>query len=134
MSWSAGGATQEEAAMDPARLAAAWQALAEEAISGVAEWRAQHPTATLREIEAAIDEHLAEVRARMLRDAALASAAADLGALAPGDRPACPECGHRLEARGMEARRLTTRHDRTITLTRTRAVCPACGAAHFPPG
>jgi YgiT-type zinc finger domain-containing protein len=120
--------------MDPTRLAASWQALAEEAVAGVAEWRVQHPTATLREIEAAIDEHLAGVRARMLQDAALASAAADLGAIPAADRPACPACGHPLEARGKEPRRLTTRQDREIRLHRTRAVCPQCGTALFPPG
>ena len=119
--------------MDAGRLAAQWQVLAEEAITGMAEWRVQHPTATLREIEAAIDEHLAQVRARMLQDAALLSAAADLRALPPAARPVCPDCGQRLEARGKEARRLTTRHEQPITLRRTRAVCPQCGTALFPP-
>jgi predicted RNA-binding Zn-ribbon protein involved in translation (DUF1610 family) len=119
--------------MDPAQLTAQWQVLAEEAITGMAEWRVQHPTATLREIEAAIDEHLAQVRARMLQDAALLSAAADLRALPAAARPVCPDCGQRLEARGQEVRRLTTRHDQPITLRRTRAVCPECGTALFPP-
>ena len=119
--------------MDSAQLTAQWQVLAEEAITGMAEWRVQHPTATLREIEAAIDEHLAQVRARMLQDAALLSAAADLRALPAAARPVCPDCGQRLEARGQEARRLTTRHDQPITLRRTRAVCPQCGTALFPP-
>ena len=120
--------------MDAARLAGSWHDLAEEAITGMAEWRVQHPTATLREIEAAIDEHLAEVRARMLQDAALASAATDLRALPAAERPACPDCGHRLEARGWEVRQLTTRQDRSVRLRRSRAVCPQCGAARFPPG
>jgi hypothetical protein len=120
--------------VDPKRLAAGWHELAEEALTGMAEWRAQHPRATLREIEAAIDEHLATVRARMLQDAALASAAADLRAVPPAARPACPECGRPLEARGKEPRRLATRHQRAIRLERTRAVCPQCGAAVFPPG
>jgi phage host-nuclease inhibitor protein Gam len=47
--------------------------LSEEAITGIKEWRLQHPRASLKEIEAAIDERLAKVRARMLQDAALAS-------------------------------------------------------------
>ena len=115
-------------------MAAAWHTLADEAIVGVAEWRVQHPKATMREIEAAIDERLAAMRARMLQDAALASAAADLRAVPAAERPTCPDCGHRLEARGRATRRLTTRHDRTIELPRARAVCPACGAGHFPPG
>jgi hypothetical protein len=120
--------------MEAARLVAQWQGLAEEAITGMAEWRVQHPTATLREIETAIDEHLAQVRARMLQDAALLSAAADLRDVPPAARPVCPDCGQRLEARGQETRRLTTRHEQVVTLRRTRAVCPACGTALFPPG
>jgi hypothetical protein len=49
-----------------------WRKLSEEVISGMKEWRDQHPNATLREIEAAIDERLNRMRARMLEDAALA--------------------------------------------------------------
>ena len=120
--------------MDAARLAAQWQVLAEDAITGMAEWRVQHPKATLREIETAIAEHLARVRARMLQDAALLSTAADLRAVPPAARPVCPDCGQRLVARGQETRRLTTRHEQPLTLSRTRAVCPQCGTALFPPG
>jgi predicted RNA-binding Zn-ribbon protein involved in translation (DUF1610 family) len=115
-------------------LTAHWHTLAEDVISGMAEWRLQHSTATLREIEAAIDDRLAALRARMLQDAALASAATDRGALPVDARPVCPDCGHRLEARGQEVPRLTTSHERTITLTRSRAVCPQCGTALVPPG
>ena len=42
------------------------------------EWRLQHPTATLSEIEDALDERLSGMRARMLEDLALASAARNL--------------------------------------------------------
>ena len=54
-----------------------WRALSDEVLTGMKEWRLQHPRATLSEIEAALDERLARLRARMLEDAALASAAAD---------------------------------------------------------
>jgi hypothetical protein len=37
---------------------ARWNALAEEVITGMKEWRLQHPKATLREIERALDEEL----------------------------------------------------------------------------
>ncbi len=120
--------------MDGARLAVQWQVLAEEAITGMVEWRVQHPKATLREIETAVDEHLARVRARMLQDAAQVGGGADLRGVPPTERPVCPDCGHRLVARGQETRHLTTRHEQPLTLTRTRAVCPQCGTALFPPG
>jgi uncharacterized protein YPO0396 len=35
---------------------ARWRQLSEEVITGMAEWREQHPRATLSEIEAALDE------------------------------------------------------------------------------
>ncbi len=127
--------SEGEAAMDQTQQRAAeWAALAAAAFDAVTTWRQQHPTATLREIETAIDEHLAQVRARMLQDAALLSAAADLREVPAAARPVCPDCGQRLEARGKETRRLTTRHEQVVTRRRTRAVCPACGTALFPPG
>jgi YgiT-type zinc finger domain-containing protein len=109
----------------------AWHDLAEEAWAGLAEWRQQHPRATLREIEQAVDERLASLRARMVQDAALASASTDPPA--NGDRPRCPECGGPMHLEGARTRRLRTTHERAITLTRTYARCPACGAGVFPP-
>jgi DNA-directed RNA polymerase subunit RPC12/RpoP len=111
---------------------AAWQRLADEAWAGLAEWRHQHPKATLREIEQAVDERLAGLRARMVRDAALASAAAD-----PPDgeeRPRCAACGAAMRLDGARTRRLRTTYDQEVTLTRRYARCPACGTGLFPPG
>jgi hypothetical protein len=51
--------------------------LSTEILSGLREWRLQHPKATMREIEAALDERWYRLRARMLQDVALACAAAD---------------------------------------------------------
>jgi hypothetical protein len=114
--------------------AALWQAMTEEVISGVAEWRVQHPRATLREIEQAVDERLAGVRARLVEDAVLRSRQADLTALPVAERPVCADCGAVLEARGKQTRRVTTRHNREICLERSYAVCPRCGGGLFPPG
>ena len=113
---------------------ARWQEEAEEVMTGVRDWRVQHPHATFREIEAAVDERLAKMRARMLRDAAMASAAAHLGSATSEERPTCPRCGHVLGARGEEERTLTTSHNQAIRLKRSYAVCPACDAGLFPPG
>lgn len=113
---------------------APWHALAEDVISGMAEWRMQHPRATFCEIEQAVDARLAKMRARMLQDAALASAAADITGAAAEVRPVCPECGAPLESRGTAVRELTTQHNQTVQLTRSYGVCPQCGAGLFPPG
>jgi hypothetical protein len=112
-------------------LEATWQQLAGEVLTGFRAWREQHPTATLAEIEEALDSRWARARARLVEDAALMSAAADLRATAA--RPACPACGARMAADGREARRLTTTGDQVLTLRRSRARCPACGAGLFPP-
>jgi hypothetical protein len=66
----------------------------------------------LIEIDAALDERLARVRARMLQDVALASAATDVSTLPVEERPCCPECGHVLEAQGQEERTLRTTYER----------------------
>jgi ribosomal protein L34E len=121
---------------------ARWQHEIDEVMTGMKEWRLQHPRATLKEIEQALDEKLARVRARMLEDIALASRAARIG---EGDqasdkadergseRPRCPKCGGALESRGEQARTLVTNHNQEIRLTRSYGYCPACAAGLFPP-
>ena len=89
-------------------MEARWRELSEDVFTGMAEWRVQHPRATFSAIEAALDERLATVRARMLQDVALASAATDLNTQPAEERPCCPECGHghAWEAHGQEERTL----------------------------
>ena len=111
-----------------------WDALAEEALSGMKEWRLQHPKATLRQIEAALDVGLGKLRARMLQDAALASALADLKAAQAAERPCCRECKTELVARAVAERQLVTQHNQMLKLVRSYGVCPTCGVGLFPPG
>jgi len=111
-----------------------WHELAEEVMSGMKEWRLQHPKATLREIEAALDARLGQMRARMLQDLALASVAADIQGAQAHDRPLCPQCGRVLESRGQHRRVLTTQHNQPLELERSYGICPTCGEGFFPPG
>ena len=111
-----------------------WQVLTEDVLTGMADWRAAHPKATFAEIEAAVDERLGRVRARMLEAAALASAAADLSGSEAADRPVCPDCGQVLTARGVRERTLRVPGQQTVTLRRSYATCPACGAGLVPLG
>ncbi len=53
-----------------------WQEQSTAVLTGMKEWRLQHPQATLEEIEAALDDRLSQLRAKMLQDLALASPAA----------------------------------------------------------
>jgi hypothetical protein len=57
--------------IDTREVAQRWQEMISEIITGMAEWRQQHPKATLREIGAALDERLERFRAKMLEEAAL---------------------------------------------------------------
>ena len=113
---------------------ARWDELAEEVLSGMKEWRLQHPKATLRQIEAALDARLGKMRARMLQDAALASAAADIKATHVSERPVCGACRSPLEERTVAVRELVTQHNQVLKLERSYGVCPTCGAGLFPPG
>jgi hypothetical protein len=111
-----------------------WRELAEEVITGMQEWRLQHPKATLAEIEAALDARLARLRARMLQDAALASAATAWKDTPAAAHPTCPHCGTALVSRGGATRHLETQGGVELTLERTYGVCPVCQTGLFPPG
>ncbi len=110
-----------------------WEALAAEAFLGMKEWRLQHPKATFREIEQALDARLSTLRTRMLQDVALASAATDMRTQPAGERAPCPTCGGTLGARGQDTRSVTTSHGQTVTLPRGSTGCSAGGAGVFPP-
>ena len=110
---------------------ARWRELAAEVLSGFRAWREAHPRASLTEIKEALDARWAAARARVVEDAAVASAAAQAGRWA--ERPRCPACGAAMHGDGTEARRLTTTGDQVLTLRRHRARCPACGAGFSPP-
>jgi DNA-directed RNA polymerase subunit RPC12/RpoP len=111
-----------------------WQELAEEVLSGMKEWRLQHPKATLTEIERALDGRLGRMRVRMLQDAAMASAAADIGEAQEAERPECPYCGAKLKGRGKQTRRLSSQDEQMLILERSYGECPSCGLGVFPPG
>ena len=111
-----------------------WRELIEEVLSGMKEWRLQHPRATLNEIEAALDERLARLRARMLEDAALASAAADWDSVSGAAAPVCAQCGKPLQARGSHPRQVQTYGGQSLRLQREYGVCPVCQTGLFPPG
>ena len=117
-----------------ARLGDRWEALADEVLADLRTWRSTHPRASLSEIERALDERWARVRAQILQDVALSSAAARVSGRPEAERAVCGDCGAALEARGTAERTLTTSYEQPIRLRRGYAVCPACGAGRFPPG
>jgi hypothetical protein len=117
----------------PVDFAGQWRPLSEELMAGIEEWRLQHPKATLREMEAAVDERLAALRARMLQDVALASQAAEVSQARPPERPVCPHCGTPVEPRGPRERQVATPQGQTLRLRRSYVRCPTCQVGFFPP-
>ena len=111
-----------------------WHTLSEDIVTGMHAWRVAHPKATLREMELEVDARLARLRARMLEDLALASAAADWEEAAAPEQPLCPQCGVPLKPRGKQTRHLQTHGGRELTLERRYGVCPSCQEGLFPPG
>ena len=110
-----------------------WEALSQEVLTGMREWRLQHPKATLREIELALDQHLASLRARMLQDMAVQSVATDWKQADTSERPVCAGCGTPLILRGRRSRQLKTTGGQDITLQRSYGLCPTCKKGLFPP-
>lgn len=118
--------------MGAERVQENWQKMSQEIITGVAEWRMQHPRATLREIEAEIDHRLAGFRAKMIADVAMQSKKAEWD---EADRAVrCENCGEKLKSRGRKKRTLETNYGQEIELERDYGVCPKCGQGIFPPG
>jgi hypothetical protein len=107
-------------------------ALSDDILTGMHEWRLQHPDATFTEIEQALDERWYRLRARMLQDLALEREAANWQSTF-NKRPTCPDCGRTLIRRGRQPRQLKTHGGHQLTLTRSYGYCPNCKKGHFPP-
>jgi len=125
--------TYQEKQMDSNPEDPTWEALSAEILTGMREWRLQHPKATMREIEAALDERWYRLRARMLQDVALESVAADWNDVQAAERPTCRLCGTPLILRGKHPRQLKTYGGQTLTLQRSYGLCPSCKKGLFPP-
>jgi NADH pyrophosphatase NudC (nudix superfamily) len=108
--------------MDIEKAESNWGKTSETVINALNVWRKQHPKATFREIEAAVDEELGRLRRQMLMDAALVSQAAEWEANSE-EAPVCPECGAELESRGKAKRTLTTAYNQPVELEWGYGVC-----------
>ena len=111
-----------------------WNKLAQEVLSGMRDWRVQHATGTFAEIEEELDKRMARMRAGLLEDLAMASAAASVGGSQSQERLHCPTCGGALQERGKQEHKLTTHGEQTVRLKRSYGYCPTCRVGFFPPG
>ena len=119
--------------MESSELGERWAPKWEQISDGMAEWRQEHPRATLTEIEDALDERLGAMRMEMLVDTVLTSQAAGFAGRPKGERPRCPACKVALVSRGAAERSLMTTGGQEFRLRRSYAECPACGLELFPP-
>jgi YgiT-type zinc finger domain-containing protein len=103
----------------------------DEIVSGLAEWRQEHPRATMMEIERETMKRMGQLQARMMQELALEGEVMDWE---NEDAPKCPECGEKLKKRSEQERRLQTQGGGEVILKRAYAICPQCGAEIFPPG
>jgi hypothetical protein len=102
-------------------------------LTGMNEWRQQHPTATLREIEEAMDERLSKLRAGMLEELVNMSPQADWSEAPKEERPVCERCSKPLVSRGKQRRQLQTSGGQQVEIERSYGTCPECGQGLFPP-
>ena len=119
--------------MDRTQFDQRWWPLAEQLLTEMKRWRLDHPAASFTAIETALDDRLHTLRARMLEDLALATAAASFREESRETRPRCPTCQGPLESRGKQTRHLQTCGGQQLALTRSYGHCPACDAGLFPP-
>ena len=117
--------------MQPEDLQQNWKEQGEETLATVAQWRVAHPKATLAEIEQAVDEQMNRLRARMIEQAAQASAAAESEA---SQGLVCEQCGKARHSRGRARRKWQTQGGQQVEVERTYVTCPQCGGGFFPPG
>ena len=89
-------------------------------------WRSTHPHASFAEIETAVEEQVARIRARMLEQVVADGPTSE--------RVPCPSCGTTMVPRQTHSRTLTVQGDQQVHLDRSYAVCPRCGRGLFPPG
>lgn len=108
-----------------------WRQLTAEILSGMQEWREQHPKASFYEIERETMKRMAQLQARLMQEIAQSSTASDWE---KGETPRCPECGTKMDKRGEQERSLQAQGGQEVVLKRRYAVCPQCGADFFPSG
>ena len=111
-----------------------WRELQDKINAAIAEWRQEHPEASLTEIEEVVDSQIAEVRTKMVEDLAQGGRTADLKQLAKEERPRCPKCGQPVAANGKGRRKLKTIRGQVIELERDQAYCTHCEVTFFPSG
>ncbi len=102
-------------------------------ITGMREWRASHPKATMREIEIEARERVSRLEAHLIEESALLGQANEWAGKPPEERPRCVNCGEALVVRGKQKRRLQATRGREVVLERTGVNLSELPDRVFPP-
>jgi hypothetical protein len=118
-----------------------WAALSADVLSGMSDWRAQHPRATLRVIAVELDGHRARRRARRrawrrerIAQPSQATTWRQAAKDPEGAVPTGPQGGTWLELQGRRTRRLRSVGGQELQVPRAYGVCVQCGQGLFPSG
>src|SRR2546421_13078963 len=65
-------------------------------VLGMTQWRKEHPKATLREIEEAVDERVNQLRAQLIQDVVQMAQTEAWSEIPQEERPKCRTCGQPL--------------------------------------
>jgi RNase P subunit RPR2 len=125
---------QKGRAMSQEEMKEKWRAVSEEVLTGMAQWRKEHPKATFAEIEEEVEKRIARLRTSLLQEAAQESELSTWSQQPKEHRPVCPQCQTPLVARGKQRRKIKTEGGDAVQLERQYGTCPHCGYGFFPPG
>src|SRR5690348_14116968 len=100
-------------------------------VLGMTQWREAHPKATLREIEAAVDAQMNQLRAQLIQELVQMGEAQEWSDQPPEARPRCERCATALVSRGKQTRFLQTNGGEALKLERSYGTCPDCGQGIF---
>ena len=89
-------------------------------------WHSTHPRASFAEIEAAVEDRVRQLRARLLEQTVAAGF--------QEEQPACPHCGTTMLPRTQTDRQVVVQGEERVDVAGAYMVCPACGTGLFPPG
>jgi predicted RNA-binding Zn-ribbon protein involved in translation (DUF1610 family) len=101
-------------------------------VLGMSQWRKEHAKASFREIEAAVDERVNQLRAQLIEDLVQMGAMKEWSQQAEREPPKCATCGQALSVGGEQTPFIQTHGGQAIKLQRTYGTCPECGEGFFP--
>jgi hypothetical protein len=92
-------------------------------------WQAEHPNATMRDIELRVEQAMSQMGVQIMAELAMTRERRS-----SSEAVRCPKCGGSTIRRGRRQRQLKGAHDESVVLTRGYVTCQECGHGFFPSG